>query len=130
MKNTSDEKLSKLGSYTFNISNSQAAPKFAGYDKDLGNKTTINIEEGSAEQIIKENLVFTFDGEVIDWDSEDFAGFSLELVVDEYTEITTKKLRVNKVKITVPVDDGNNGTTYTYTKTITVGKTIYYQEEE
>ena len=126
VKNTSSDKLSKLGTYTYNVTNSQAAPKFAGFDAKLGNKTTIAISEDSALDIIQENLKFTYNGATItDWDGD----FKMVLK-DDYVVATDKKLRVNKVDIYVPVDDGNDETTYTYKKTVTVGKTIYYQEEE
>lgn len=121
VKNTSSDKLSKLGTYTFNVSNSQAAPKFAGYDSKLGNKTAAGTD---AETAIKENLVFTLDGAKIDWTNEEYKLDLTDVVV------TDKKIRVNEVTITVPVEDGNDNTDYSYTKKIKVGKTIYFEDAE
>jgi hypothetical protein len=121
VKNTSSDKLSKLGTYTYNVTNSQADPKFAGFDSKLGNKTEAGTE---AKTAIEENLVFTLDGNKIDWTDGDYKLELTDVVV------TDKKIRVNEVTITVPVEDGKADTDYTYTKKIKVNKTIYFKDAE
>lgn len=121
-------KLSKFGTYSYNVTNSQESAKFAGYDSKLGNKTTKEITEENAEEIIKENLKFTYQGVTIDWDNSDYNDYKLILEIntdDKKVVAGGNKLRVNKVTIIVPIE----GTPYSYKKEITVGKTIYYQEE-
>ena len=48
---------------------------------------------------------------------------------DSFTA-TESKLRINEIVITVPVDDNNDDTSYTYSKKLKVGKSIYFEEEE
>ncbi len=123
-KSTSSDKLKEIGSYSFQITNSQAVPKLAVYESIQGNKTSIPIDKSSALPIVKANLKFSYDGNLIDWANPDYTIKLRSATLNAY------KLKVNKVDITVPIDDGDSSTNYTYTTTLTVNKSIYYFEAE
>jgi len=131
--------LSKFGTYSIPVTNSQPDPKFVGYDDKLGNKTneelSANMNEDDILDIVKENLVFSYDGKEIDWEAEDEKADADQIKItfpqddkETYYTVSERKIRVNKVLITVPVDDGDTATNYTYSKLVTVKKSIEYDE--
>jgi len=123
-KKSASQKLKELATFTYEIVNTQAEPKLDVYASKLDCKTSIPIDKSSALSIVKENLKFSLDGELIDWNNP---GYSIKL---KSSTVKAHKLHVTTVDITVPIDDGDASTNYTYTKTLTVNKTIYYEEPE
>jgi len=137
-------KLTELKTFEINVTNSQANPTFAKYDDELGNKYDGVITEENYLDVIKEHLVFTYNGNEIAWTN----GFEISCTGSQYDINEDGKLRVKKVTIKVPVDgeaayyqdtedqdgDGNREEyvtciqKYFYEKEITVGKTIYSED--
>ncbi len=119
---TDGAKLSSK-TYTYNVANSQSEVQFAGYNKELGNETensiSANISDEEAIAIIKENLVFTLDGKVLDLDN-DYVVKGIEAKIRSQKE---GSFYVDSVNITIRLDDGNNRDTYE-SKNIKVGRTI------
>lgn len=119
---TDGAKLSSK-TYTYNVTNSQAEVLCAGYNQKLGNETestiTANITDDEAIAIIKENLVFTLDGKVLDLDNT-------YMVKDIKVNLRNKKdgsFYVDTMDITIRLDNGQNNYTYE-SKNIKVGRTI------
>ena len=123
-RNAASGKLGELGTFTYEVVNTQAEPKLDVYASKLDCKTSIPLDKNSALSVVKDNLKFSLDGELIDWNNP---GYSIKL--KSYT-VTAHKLQIKTVDITVPIDDGDAYTNYSYTKTLTLNKTIYYEPPE
>ncbi len=134
---TAKEDGAKLSSktYTYTVKNSLKDVVYAGYNAELGNETENDIfapytdKDGvehkmTSEEvcaIIKENLVFTLDGQVIDLDKEED---KVAYIVDyELGAVKENSITIRNVTFAVRVDNGKHDTFY-LCKKVKVGKTI------
>ena len=123
-------KLYEKGTYSFNVTNSQALPTYEGFNSKYSNYTDLTIADNETDlnKVVMKHLVFKYNGAKLD-SAEKWAdaGMSIDWANSDYSVIEGQKLRIKKLVVKTPIDNKDNDNHYFYT-TLTVGKNIYSED--